>query len=139
MVFMDVSFAWWNSKSKNMKRLIKLASFVVLFALIMFFSIESFKDSRAYKMALTEVSSNPTVIAEFGLKPTYSFDYSSGYSISNSGGSGSAEFAIEVAGTEYVGIVYIAMYKSAGIWKIEEMNLIIPNREAIVLFSAVNT
>ncbi len=133
MSYMDVGFAWWNSKSKFHKRVISFCGFIILFSIIMVSVIANFSDSRAFKMAVNELSSNPVVQTNFGLSPDFSFDYANGFEISDSGVKGEANFAINIVGNEKSGIAFVAMYKSAGIWKIEELNLLIENEEPILL------
>ena len=98
------------------------------------FSLPSnFSDSRAFKMAVSKLSTNPIVQANFGQSPDFSFDYANGFEISDSGVKGEANFAIKIIGNEKSGLAYVVMYKSAGIWKIEELNLLMDNEEPIVL------
>jgi len=95
--------------------------------------IGNFSESRAFKMAVSKLFTNPIVQANFGQSPDFSFDYLNGFEISDSGVKGEANFAIKIIGDEKSGLAYVAMYKSAGIWKIEELNLIMDNEEPIVL------
>ena len=133
MSYMDVGFTWWNSKSKFHKRVILLCGFIIIFSTIIISVVANFSDSRAFKIAVNELSSNPVVQTNFGQSPGFSFDYAHGFKISDSGVKGEANFAIKIVGHEKSGIAYVAMYKSAGIWKIEELNLLIENEEPIVI------
>lgn len=108
-------------------------AFIIIFTIIMTSVIVNFTDSRAFKMAVSKLSTNPIVQANFGQFPDFSFDYANGFDISDSGVKGKANFAIKIIGNEKSGLAYVAMYKSAGIWKIEELNLLMDNEEPIVL------
>ena len=96
-------------------------------------TIATFSDSRAFKLAAKELHANSIVQMNFGASPEFSFAYINGFKISNSGVTGDANFVIEIVGNGKSGLAYVAMFKSAGLWKIEELNLMLEDEELIAL------
>jgi len=56
-----------------------------------------------------------------------------GWSLRYRGATGSAEFEIRVTGVKGKGVVYIRLFKSAGLWKVIQANLSLENGSVIPL------
>jgi hypothetical protein len=92
--------------------LIGLAGVAVLFLVVM----GAIKSSEIFKMATEMVESSPQVRAELGEVEGYGFPTGS---ISTSGGSGSADFSLEVEGSKSSGELYVKAEKVEGEWRPE--------------------
>jgi len=135
----EINFDWWRRKTKWNKRLSSVLGFFLLLFCILAFGVTAFINGDGYKLAVTELSTNAQVTEQFGESLEYSFGYFDGFSISLRGGSGDADFVIKVSGADKSGLGYVAMTKTAGVWEIDNLNILIEGQEPLVLVGGNST
>lgn len=129
----EINFDWWRRKTKWNKRLSSVLGFFLLLFCILAFGVTAFINGDGYKLAVTELSTNAQVTEQFGEGLEYSFGYFDRFSISLRGGSGDADFVIKVSGADKSGLGYVAMTKTASVWEIDNLNILIEGQEPLVL------
>lgn len=106
------------------------AAFVV-FALMTFLNFQFVVKGEPFQISKAYLTSNKVFSEKLGAVKKIELSYFS--ALRYRGPSGEANYKIFVDAEKGGGVVYIDMVKSAGLWKVTEANLVLPNNQILKL------
>jgi hypothetical protein len=85
--------------------------------------------SEPYKVSTRFIRDSGVVKGELGGVKSVRLSFF-GYRVTEQGSSGSAEYTLHVVGSRRAGTVYLNLRRAAGLWRVEEGNLVLRTGES---------